>query len=200
MSLRVLRPRHALSQTATRVTYRFQTCDNRLYTFDHVVNRMRQAVVRGSGELKGGIHNLPRKILRWTLLRSPHVNKTSREKFWMINYRRMFHWDAPLHIVEPSLATDLADRIPATVAVQVIKSVPALAELRGVYDTIQTIKGSGVPDSVQLVESSAEPEQGAVEEDVVRDADEAEGEGDGEKETVSSEGESEGKEGEKDRS
>lgn len=158
--MRVLRPRHALSQTATRVTYRFETTDTRLYYLNHVVNRMRQAVARGGGELHGGVHNLPRRIFRWTLLRSPHVNKKSREKFWMIKFRRMFHWDAPLGTVDPSLATDLADSIPASVAVRVITNAPALAELKGVYDTINTMQ-VGADDTPVLKEESADQEEGS---------------------------------------
>lgn len=88
----------------------------------------------------------------------------------------MFHWDAPLGVVEPNLATDLVDHIPASVAVRVINNAPALAELKGVYDTIQLMSAQETEDGKDGVDGVDSEPAAPDADDVIAQEDE---EGDG---------------------
>lgn len=119
---------------------------------------MRAAVVRAGGELRGGIHNLPRKIQRWTVLRSPHVNKKSREKFWVVNRLRVFKWDAPAHI-DPDTHRIISETVPASVAVRSIVNDPGLRALKSVFDTIQQVNSNQVETSQTQTDRIEQEEQ-----------------------------------------
>lgn len=147
-----------LRRTCSRITHRFQSHDIKVYYYNHVVNRMRAAVVRAGGELQGGIHNLPRKIQRWTLLRSPHVNKKSREKFWVVNRLRLFRWDAPAHI-DPDAHRIISETVPASVAVRTIVNDPGLRALKSVFDTIQQVNSNQVETSESQTDSKEQQEE-----------------------------------------
>lgn len=147
-----------LRRTCSRITYRFQSHDIKVYYFNHVVNRMRAAVVRAGGELQGGIHNLPRKIQRWTLLRSPHVNKKSREKFWVVNRLRLFRWDAPANI-DPDAHRIISETVPASVAVRSIVNDPGLRALKSVFDTIQQVNSNRIKTSQAHTGNNEQEEQ-----------------------------------------
>ena len=75
----------------------------RLKAYDHhLLDRsMREIVetVRRTGARVTGPVLLPTMINRWTVLRSPHVDKTSREQFEMRTHKRL------LDIVDPTPAT-----------------------------------------------------------------------------------------------
>ena len=75
----------------------------RLTAFDHkLLDQSARGIVdtaRRTGALVAGPVPLPVKISRYTVLRSPHVNKKSREHFEIRNYKRL------LEISEPSAQT-----------------------------------------------------------------------------------------------
>ncbi len=70
---------------------------------------------KANQKLKGPVP-LPTKISRWTVLRSPHVNKDSREQFEIREHRRL------IYILEPT--KDFIEeikklRLPAGVAIEI---------------------------------------------------------------------------------
>ena len=75
----------------------------RLKAYDHqLLDRSVKEIVetvRRSGARVAGPVLLPTVINRWTVLRSPHVDKTSREQFEMRTHKRL------LDIVDPTPAT-----------------------------------------------------------------------------------------------
>jgi len=75
----------------------------RLKAYDHQLldRSVREIVetVRRSGARVSGPVLLPTIINRWTVLRSPHVDKTSREQFEMRTHKRL------LDIVDPTPQT-----------------------------------------------------------------------------------------------
>lgn len=72
----------------------------RLKAFDHrVIDRSAEEIVetaKRTGALVRGPIPLPTKIERFTLLRSPHVNKKSRDQFEIRTHKRI------MDIVEPT--------------------------------------------------------------------------------------------------
>lgn len=123
-------------RTARRITYRIQTNDVRMYLFNDTVHRTERAIARAGGKQLGGVLGLPRHIKRWVVLRSPHVNKTSREKFWMVTHRRILRWEAGPN-VDTHAAMEIPRKLPATVAMRIQEEVPGVQTLRAVFDTIQ---------------------------------------------------------------
>ena len=75
----------------------------RLKAYDHqLLDRSVKEIVetvRRTGARVSGPVLLPTVINRWTVLRSPHVDKTSREQFEMRTHKRL------LDIVDPTPAT-----------------------------------------------------------------------------------------------
>src|SRR5690625_7681899 len=65
----------------------------RLMCFDHaVIEQTASDIVRTaekSGARVSGPVPLPTRIQRWTVLRSPHVNKRSREQFELKTHKRV---------------------------------------------------------------------------------------------------------------
>lgn len=143
-----------LKSTARRITYRFQTHDVRMYYFEDIIRRTRSAVTRAGGQLLGGVMGLPRRIKRWTVLRSPHVNKKSREKFWLVNHRRIYNWDAPAN-VDVDAPNIITRSLPATVAVRVIENVPGLMALKPVFATIDRVHKSDTSTTVDVDSSTS---------------------------------------------
>ena len=75
----------------------------RLKAFDHaVIDQTAADIVRTaekSGARVSGPIPLPTRVQRWTVLRSPHVDKKSREQFEMRTHKRV------LDVHEPPAAT-----------------------------------------------------------------------------------------------
>ena len=75
----------------------------RLKAFDHVVLDQAAADIVRTAEKTGaqvsGPIPLPVKMERWTVLRSPHIDKKSREQFEMRTHKRL------LDIVDPTPQT-----------------------------------------------------------------------------------------------
>jgi small subunit ribosomal protein S10 len=86
----------------------------RLKAFDHwVVDQTATEIVRTAqktgAEVKGPIP-LPTRRQRWTVLRSPHIDKKSREQFEMRTHKRLI---------------DITDSRPATIDALTKLDVPA---------------------------------------------------------------------------
>lgn len=75
----------------------------RLKAFDHAVIDQTAADIVRTAEKTGarvsGPIPLPTRVQRWTVLRSPHVDKKSREQFEMRTHKRL------LDILEPTQQT-----------------------------------------------------------------------------------------------
>lgn len=130
---------YPLARTSRRITFKFQTHDVRIYLFEDAVQRARRAVTRAGGHLLGGVFGPPKHIRRWCVNRSPHVNKTSREHFWLITHRRVFRWDADTS-VDPDAPIEIASAMPNIVAMRITEDRPGLMCLKDVWETLQAAK------------------------------------------------------------
>lgn len=152
--------RYPVTRTARRITYKLQTHDVRTYLFEDAVRRTRSAVTRAGGELRGGVYAPPKQIKRWCVLRSPHVNKKSREHFWMVTHKRVFKWDAPA-AVDKEAPVFISSMLPETVAIRVTEERPGLMALKDVFNTISTVKEARVEKKDQRTASTVEGEEEA---------------------------------------
>ncbi len=92
----------------------------RLKAYDHAVvdesaRKIAETVVRTQAKIRGPVP-LPTKIHRYTVIRGPHVDKTSREQFEMRIHKRL------IDILEPTAKTvDALMRLdlPAGVEVEI---------------------------------------------------------------------------------
>lgn len=159
---------YPLAPTARRITFKFQTHDVRMYLFEDAVDRARRAVTRAGGELRGGVYAPPKHIKRWCVNRSPHVNKTSREHFWMVSHRRVFRWDAGPQ-VDLDAPIEISKSLPPSVAIRVTEDRPGLMSLKQVWETIQAVK-EPVPKASEEEDAETEDEEG----DTVEEVEEAE--------------------------
>jgi small subunit ribosomal protein S10 len=82
--------------TANRIRIRLRAYDARL--LDKSTLEITETVRRSGARVAGPIP-LPTRISRYTVLRSPHVNKKSREQFEIRTHKRL------LDIVDPSQQT-----------------------------------------------------------------------------------------------
>ena len=79
-----------------KIRIRLKAYDHRL--LDRSVKEIVETVRRTGARVSGPVL-LPTIINRWTVLRSPHVDKTSREQFEMRTHKRL------IDILEPSNKT-----------------------------------------------------------------------------------------------
>jgi len=82
--------------TDQKIRIRLKAYDHQL--LDRSVKEIVETVRRSGARVSGPVL-LPTVINRWTVLRSPHVDKTSREQFEMRTHKRL------LDIVDPTPAT-----------------------------------------------------------------------------------------------
>ena len=82
--------------TGNRIRIRLRAYDARL--LDRSTLEITETVRRSGAQIAGPIP-LPTRISRYTVLRSPHVNKKSREQFEIRTHKRL------LDIVDPSQQT-----------------------------------------------------------------------------------------------
>ena len=82
--------------TDQKIRIRLKAYDHQL--LDRSVKEIVETVRRTGARVAGPVL-LPTVINRWTVLRSPHVDKTSREQFEMRTHKRL------LDIVAPTPAT-----------------------------------------------------------------------------------------------
>ncbi|PYN95476.1 MAG: 30S ribosomal protein S10 [Candidatus Rokuibacteriota bacterium] len=82
--------------TDQKIRIRLKAYDHRL--LDRSVKEIVDTVRRTGARVAGPVL-LPTMINRWTVLRSPHVDKTSREQFEMRTHKRL------LDIVDPTPTT-----------------------------------------------------------------------------------------------
>ena len=92
----------------------------RLKAFDHaLIDTAAADIVRTAektGALVSGPIPLPTKTQRWTVLRSPHVDKKSREQFQLKTHKRVIDiLDSKAQTVDPLTKLDL----PAGVDVEI---------------------------------------------------------------------------------
>ncbi|CAN8062686.1 unnamed protein product [Agarophyton chilense] len=130
--------RHPLARTSRRITFKLETYDVRKYLFEDIVRRVNSAISRAGGELRGGTYAPPKQIRRWCVNRSPHVNKKSREKFWMVTHKRIIKWDAD-PTVDYEAPVVISRSLPPTVAVRVVEDAPGLMALKDVFATMQSV-------------------------------------------------------------
>ena len=81
-----------------KIRIRLKAYDHRL--LDRSVKEIVETVRRTGARVSGPVL-LPTIVNRWTVLRSPHVDKTSREQFEMRTHKRL------LDIVDPVSYTHL---------------------------------------------------------------------------------------------
>ncbi len=94
-----------------RIRIRLKAYDHRL--LDHSVKEIVETAKRTGANLKGPIP-LPTKISKYCVLRSPHVDKKSREQFEIRTHKRL------MDIVEPTQNTvDALMRLDLPVGVDV---------------------------------------------------------------------------------
>lgn len=79
-----------------RIRIRLQAYEHRI--LDQSVNEILDAARRTGSQVAGPVP-LPTRIERWTVNRSPHVNKKSMEQFEIRTHKRM------LDILDPSAKT-----------------------------------------------------------------------------------------------
>src|SRR5256886_16220702 len=82
--------------TDQKIRIRLKAYDHQL--LDRSVKEIVETVRRTGARVSGPVL-LPTVINRWTVLRSPHVDKTLREQFEMRTHKRL------LHIVDPTPQT-----------------------------------------------------------------------------------------------
>ena len=85
-----------MANKATKIRIRLKAYDHKL--LDQAVGEIVESARRTGASLAGPIP-LPTRINRYTVLRSPHVDKKSREQFEIRTHRRL------LDIVEPTPQT-----------------------------------------------------------------------------------------------
>lgn len=127
-----------ISPFARRITYRMQSQDVRKYLIADAVRRARRAAVRAGGEYVRTL-TPPKRIKRWCVLRSPHVNKTSMEHFWMHTHTRILQWDANVN-VDRAAPFVIARNLPPIVATRVQEDMPGLMALRSVWEVLHPPK------------------------------------------------------------
>ena len=89
-----------MEKKAERIRIKLKAYDHRV--LDRTVAKITDAIKRTGAEVKGPIP-LPTKIRRYTVLRSPHINKDSREQFEIRIHRRL------VDVINPS--SDTVDQL-----------------------------------------------------------------------------------------
>ena len=79
-----------------QIRIKLKASDN--YVVDESARKIAETVIKTQAKVKGPIP-LPTKIERYTVLRSPHIDKKSREQFETRTHKRL------IDIIEPTPAT-----------------------------------------------------------------------------------------------
>ena len=96
-----------------KIRIKLQAYDHRV--LDKAVSIITDAIKRTGAEVKGPIP-LPTKIRRYTVLRSPHINKDSREQFEIRVHSRMIDIvSATPDTVDSLMKLDLAPEVDVEV-------------------------------------------------------------------------------------
>ncbi len=98
---------------AEKIRIRMEAYDHRL--LDRSVRDIVNAATRSGAKVKGPVP-LPTRIERYTVLRSPHVDKRSREQFEIRTHKRL------IDIIDPTIPTvDALNslKIPAGVEIKI---------------------------------------------------------------------------------
>jgi len=92
-----------------KIRFKLKAYDHRV--LDRAVSAIVDAVKRTGAELRGPIP-MPTKIKRYTVIRSPHVNKDSREQFEIRIHSRMIDIvSATPETVDSLMKLDLAPEV-----------------------------------------------------------------------------------------
>jgi small subunit ribosomal protein S10 len=99
--------------TSQRIRIRLRACDHRI--LDSSVTKIVETARRTGAVISGPIL-MPTKIKKYTILRSPHVDKKSREQFEMRVHKRLIELKSPTsRTVDELMKLDL----PAGVDVEI---------------------------------------------------------------------------------
>ena len=99
--------------TSQRIRIRLRACDHRI--LDSSVAKIVETARRTGAVISGPIL-MPTRIKRYTILRSPHVDKKSREQFEMRIHKRLIELKSPTsRTVDELMKLDL----PAGVDVEI---------------------------------------------------------------------------------
>lgn len=124
------------ARTALRRSYsfRYKTLDVRSWYLDETVRRARAQILAAGGDAGGSVP-LPKRRKLFTVLRSPHVNKKSREQFEMVHRYRLLKWTLEDTGTgdEGEVAHEIAARTEPGVAVRVTEERPAVLALAEYY-------------------------------------------------------------------
>ncbi len=95
----------------------------RLKAFDHIVLDQAAADIVRTVEKSGGYVSgpipLPTKTQRWTVLRSPHVDKKSREQFELKTHKRLIEiTDSRAQTIDALTKLDLPAGVDVEIKVQ----------------------------------------------------------------------------------
>ena len=102
-----------MGRTEERIRIRMEAYDHKI--LDRSAKQIVDAATRTGAKVSGPIP-LPTRIERYTVLRSPHVNKKSREQFEIRTHKRL------IDIVDPTIPTvDALNnlKIPAGVEIKI---------------------------------------------------------------------------------
>ncbi len=104
---------YQMARTEERIRIRMEAYDHKI--LDRSARQIVDAAARTGAKVSGPIP-LPTRIERYTVLRSPHVNKKSREQFEIRTHKRL------IDIVDPTIPTvDALNnlKIPAGVEIKI---------------------------------------------------------------------------------
>src|SRR5450432_3970098 len=95
-----------MANKATKIRIRLKAYDHRL--LDQAVGEIVESARRTGASLAGPIP-LPTRINRYTVLRSPHVDKKSREQFEIRTHKRLIDILEPTqHTIDSLMKLDLS--------------------------------------------------------------------------------------------
>jgi small subunit ribosomal protein S10 len=96
-----------------RIRIKLKAFDHRL--LDQAVIQIVETAKRSGAKIVGPIP-LPTKISRWTVLRSPHIDKKSREQFEIRTHKRLIDIVEPTHqTVDALMDLELVSGIDAEI-------------------------------------------------------------------------------------
>lgn len=79
-------------------------CCVKLKSFNYIIletiSKICLSEAKKTQSIKASIIRLPKKLRKFSLIKSPHVDKKSREQFEVLNYNRILHLEGPKEILE----------------------------------------------------------------------------------------------------
>uniref|UniRef100_A0A7S1EPI7 Small ribosomal subunit protein uS10 domain-containing protein n=1 Tax=Timspurckia oligopyrenoides TaxID=708627 RepID=A0A7S1EPI7_9RHOD len=148
-----LRSSRGLDGLNRNFVYHFQSNDIRKWMINESMRRIQNVLLRGGAVLHGDVVGLRRRRKNWCVLRSPHIDKKSREHFEQVTHRREIRFSVPLsnEIEYPQtreLAYQVASRLPDNVAVKVEQRMPGLLLIPELARLMKQLNGF-TPEEIQ---------------------------------------------------